>query len=182
MKLEDIQPTGKLVLCEALWQDQTPSGLWIPYEAQDKYPNIGEILAIGPGCNEDIQPEDIAIFSTEMFDAPNTEMDCFQVVLRDGEEDVRILVDMDVETHFKEQMDSFSANPSTEDRWIQLMNLEDELAYKFLASDVLEWGPANLQASSFQKLRYVETRMFDLDGLTLYLTHEAYIEGVIRAS
>ena len=182
MKPSDVNPTGHLVFCEAIREELTPSGLHIPFEAQERYPNIGEVISIGPKCNEDLRPGDIAVFNTEMFDAPNTEMDCFQVVLRDGDEDLRILVDYDVEPIFKEQYEEYKASPSSADRWIQLMNLEDDLAYKFLASDVLDWGPANLQASSFQKLRYVETAVVPIGKLTYYLTHEANIEGVVRAS
>ena len=182
LTVESVHPTGHLVLARALFQDQTESGLWIPPEAQDRYPNIAEVTVIGPDCHEDIRPEDIIILSTEMYDVENTYLDCFQVVLRDGDEDLRILVDFEVEPLFKEQFEKYEASPGSEDRWIQLMNLEDDLAYRFLASDVLEWGPADLQASSFQKLRYVETRMFPIGDDVYYLTHEAYIEGVIRAS
>lgn len=185
LESERLTPLSKLVLAKAIEQERTPGGLWIPLEARERYPNIGRVKSVGARCMEDIRRGDIAIFSTEMFDAQNTFLDCFQVILRDKDEDVRILVDIDVEPIFKEQMGLFKANPSSEERWITLKNMEDDLGYKFLASDVLDWGPAQLQASSFQKLRYVETRMFDLidkegEVHLYYLVDERYIQGVIR--
>lgn len=185
LKVEQLRPPGKLVLAKAIEDERTPGGLWIPLEARERYPNIGRVESVGPRCTEDIRRGDIAIFSTEMFDAQITYLDCFQVILRDKEEDVRILVDIDVEPIFKEQMELFKANPSTEDRWFSLKNIEDDVGYKFLASDVLDWGPAQLQASSFQKLRYVETRMLGLldeegEVHLYYLVDERYIQGIIR--
>ena len=181
----NLRPTGRLVLSKALYQEVSEGGLAIPWEWQERYPNVGLVYDIGPKCREDIRAGDIAIFSTEMFDSPNTYLDCFEIVLRDGEKDVRILVDFEIEPIFRDQMLQYQRNPSTEDRWITVKNIdENDLGYKFLASDVLSFGPAQMQASSFQKLRYVETRMFSLlDGereRLFYLTDERYIEAVIR--
>lgn len=185
LKAERLRPLGKLVLAKAIEQERTEGGLWIPLEARERYPNIGRVKSVGARCMEDIRWGDIAIFSTEMFDASYTNLDCFQVILRDKDEDVRILVDIDVEPIFKEQMELFKANPSTEDRWFTLKNMEDDLGYKFLASDVLDFGPAQLQASSIQKLRYVEARMFNFldeegENHLYYLVDERYIQGIIR--
>lgn len=183
---KNIQPTGRLVLSRALYQEKSSGGILVPPESQERYPMVGEVISIGPRVTEDISSGDLVVFEAEMFDAPNTYLDCFEVILRDGDEDVRVLSDNDVEPIFKQYMDAYEANPSTEDRWIILRDLDSDLGFKFLASDVMSWGPAQIQSSSVQKLRYVETRMMELlDSKeeilrTFYLTDERWIQLVVR--
>ena len=185
IKASRLKPCGRSVLSEALFEEFTEGGLYIPIEAQERYPFIGRVVNIGPKVREDIKPDDLAIFSTEMFDAPNTYIDHFFVLLKDIEEDVRILVTLEVEPYFKEQMDIYKASPVGEDRWIQLQDIQTDVAFKFLASDVKDFGPASVRVSETQKLRYIDTMMFPLlndegRAILFYLTDEREIQGVIR--
>jgi len=185
LRRDRLKPSKRLVLAEALFIEETPGGLAIPPEAQERYPFIGRVVNIGPDVREDIREGDIAVFSTEMFDAPNTYADFFSVILRDGLEDVEIFVDIEVEPIFHDQMKEYEKSPTENDRWIQLLDIQTDVAYKFLASDVIAFGPANLQVSSVQKLRYVNTRMFSLEDdegreVLHYLIEEREIEAVIR--
>jgi co-chaperonin GroES (HSP10) len=182
---ERLDVTGKRVLAAAIYgSETTASGLHIPLIARERYPNVGRVVNIGADVNEDILPGDLAVFETQAFDVPKTYADHFQVVLRDGEELETILVDLDVEPVFHEQMNIYRGSPATQDRWIQLQDIKTDIAYKFMASDVEDFGPVSVDASPFYTLEYINSLMFDLrtdeGDETFYLIHEREILAVIR--
>lgn len=57
-----IEPFGDRVVAKLLTEDRTAGGLFIPDSAKDK-PNIGIVLAVGPGVTEKVVPGDRIAFA-----------------------------------------------------------------------------------------------------------------------
>ena len=169
---EDIHPTRDRVLLEAAISERTASGLIVDPAllGNIRYPELGWVVESNTNKVK-IAKNDLVLLKSHSSYADRTYYDVFSITLGDYKEKVTILVDSVIEPTFKQNIEAFRVNPSTDDRNFSVQDVESGEWYTFAASDVLDWGYVDLATPSYW-LEYVPTYMIWLSqgvGLPLLL-------------
>lgn len=158
MDLDHLRPPGKKVLLEAIREEKTASGLWIPPIAQERFPQLGRVLSCGRACVEGLEPGQFVILANEGCDYDHAYWEVVALTLKDWPE--REHCDIETWPVLKEAVESYRRNPSTDDKTITVKTI-DGSALNFLASDVLDLQIGTLDDPNL-KLDYVDAYMFSL--------------------
>jgi hypothetical protein len=159
---------------------RSKGGIVLPPSMQSRYPPVGEIVVVGPTA-EDIRPGDYAILDMEGVSEGRTYYAALLLILKDHED---LLVPLEVEPVIRETMETYRANPATEDRTIVVETLEKG-QYSMLASDILDFSIVDL-SNAMVELQYLEVRILLADGehgpRQYYLTPEDSILFIYRSN
>lgn len=168
--------SGWVILEPAYDPEHTDVGLYVPLDARQRYPQIGWCIA-SRAEKEDISEGDLCIINVESSDVAHTYNRAFAIHLKDwGTE----LCDPEVEPAVREAVESYRANPSTDDKRIRLETLRGE-HLAFLCSDVLSYEWTDQSSPAFRLLYPLNVRMWwDENGKMFYFVHEDNIMGVIE--
>lgn len=164
---------GHVILEPAYDPEETDAGLYVPLDAQQRYPQVGYCIATASG---QIEEGDYCLINVESSDVARTYEKVFALHLKDwGTE----LCDPEVEPAVVEAVERYRANPSTEDNRIRLETLKGE-HLAFLCSDVLSYEWTSSDSGGFGLLYPLNVRMWWApDGSLYYIVHEDHIIGVI---
>lgn len=166
---------GHVILEPAYDPEETDAGLYVPLDAQQRYPQVGECIA---SASSQIEVGDFCLINVESSDVARTYNKVFALHLKDwGTE----LCDPEVEPAVVEAVERYRSNPTTEDNRIRLETLKGE-HLAFLCSDVLSYEWATKDSPAWDMLYPLNVKMWRApDGSLIYFVHEDNIIGVLNA-
>jgi hypothetical protein len=153
-------PAGKVVL-EALYADTyDPLGkILVPEQFQRRYPHLARVIA--GGHEEGLQPGDMVILEDEGYDGDRTYYDVFKLILSDGNMDLTIVVDNELEPALREKVTLYRRHRTSHDVKISVQDVNDDQWWTFNCSDVKDWT-WDFQSNTPQRLEYIPAYMIEV--------------------
>lgn len=168
---EKIRPLGDKVFVETFQYERTSSGLFLPLEYQNKYPDSGTVIACGPKCTE-VKPGDIVRLLDEGCDIEKTYWQVCMLVLKDWEEPVEYC-DVEAWAPIREAVESYRSSPTGKDYQIAIKTINGYDLH-FLASDVLDYAVTEID-NPHLRLNYVNAAILHLGTKMYYFVSERLI-------
>jgi hypothetical protein len=156
-----IFPTKGRVLLEAVRPERRfgPEGEALFLPEVGRYPTVGRVYRGGE--EEGLKVGDLVVLQDEGQEMPHTYYDVFKIVVGDFQGQTEIIADNEIEPLFRERVEAFRANPSTEDKRLSVKDVATGEQWSFLCSDVLTYGYEDLTTPTY-RLEYIPTFMIDL--------------------
>lgn len=168
-----IFPLSGYVILEPAGDPPTEAGLWLPEGFKQRYPQIGYCIAT---ASSEIAIDDLCLINVESSDVARNYQRVFSLDLKDWGSEI---FEPDVEPAIREAVESYRANPSTDDKKIKVETLNGE-HLSFLASDVLSMQWTTTDSEGFNLLYPLHVKMARVEGGLFYFVHEDNILAVIE--
>lgn len=170
-----LRPLDRHVILEPAYDPETTeSGIQVPLDSRQRYPQIGYCIA---SASPHIQVNDLCLINVESSDVARTYQRVLAIHLEAWGTEI---FEPDVEPAIREAYEIYRRNPSTDDKRIRVVNLRGE-HLQFLASDILAMEWSTTDSAGFNLLYPMNVRIWDApDGKMYYFVHEDNIMGVLE--
>jgi co-chaperonin GroES (HSP10) len=161
---DKIKPLKGWLLLEAAHEPEKKSGLYIPLEAQERYPQIAWVRAAGYGSS--FEPNQLVVLPNEGFGVNEGSYTYWQVcymILFDEGKSTKIQCDIEVWPIVREAVEGYRRKG--ENSWIRVKTVDGE-TLAFTPDEVLDYGVEEVNHPGY-KIDYVPVQMIWLweDGL-----------------
>jgi hypothetical protein len=143
MRIESISLLRGHVLVEPRVDPDRIGFFHVPDQAKEKYPQSGWVVKVGE-VQEEIEVNDFVVFAISSMDIPHIYYKALHIVYRLSEDRVHeIKCDPDMEPVVRQMMFVHRSNPSTDDFWFDLADMEGT-NYSFRTSQVVDFQIVDL--------------------------------------
>lgn len=178
MDVSKIKPLRGWVFLEAATEPEKRSGLYVPIQAHERYPQIGWVISTGQGSA--LREGQLAVIPNEGTASGYTYWQTFYIEFYElpGE---RTNFDLEIEPVVREAVEKYRA--TGEDVWLKMKTIDGD-GLQCLTSDVASYGIEDMSQAG-TKLSYVPAVLmhFYQDGLerVYYFVRETEILCTIES-